>query len=125
MCAALLGYTSTAGAACPMQSGSVTVPATGSLQLCVPASTAAPITTVNITWKLGSVSRPVSFGPPGGASQFSADFTFAVTVPDDMRGGTGSAQLTSTGPGGTSGVASPAVTFPGFDRPAAPVLSAQ
>jgi len=99
------------------------VPATGSLQLCVPASTAAPITTVNITWKLGSVSRPVSFGPPGGASQFSADFTFAVAVPDDMRGGTGSAQLTSTGPGGTSGVSAPAVVFPAWAKPDAPVLS--
>lgn len=118
----LLAMAPAVQAACPAQPASVNA-STGSARICVPATADAPITRVDVTFTAGGVSRSVNFGPPAGQSTFAADFTFAITIPEELRG-TGTSSLTSTGPGGTSGVASVATTFRPFVAPASPVLLA-
>ena len=111
-----------AWAACPAQAPTVDA-SSGSARICVPATADAPIDRVDVTFTAGGTSRALNFGPPSGQPTFASDFTFSVSIPAELRG-PGSASLTSTGPGGDSEVASVAVIFRGYDRPAAPVLLA-
>lgn len=111
-----------AHAVCPVQAASVTVPATNTLYACVPATTDAPITRVDITFKAGTLTRPLFYVPPTGQTQFAPDFQLTIPVPTDLRG-TGTAEMTSTGPGGTTEVVAVVpVIFRPYGRPAAPVL---
>lgn len=119
---ALLLAPAGAGAACPSQAPTVDA-SSGSARICVPATADAPIDRVDVTFTAGATSRSLNFGPPSGQPTFAQDFTFSVSIPPELRG-PGNAALTSTGPGGDSEVASVAVIFRGYNRPAAPVLLA-
>lgn len=117
---AVLALPYSAHAACPTQPASVDA-SSGSARICVPATVDAPITSVDVSFTAGGVTRSLNFGPPSGQTSFAADFTFSVSIPTELRGA-GTSALTSTGPGGTSGVATVATSFRAWSRPAAPVF---
>ena len=124
------GHAALAATACPPQPPVVDASDGKDLALCVDGS-AGPVNRVTLEligqgWNAQGKPAPVTQSIPidaAPAGEIIPDGTrYTVSVPASLRGD-GSARLQAHGPGGSSEVAQPGVTFPAWPAPVPPVLA--